>query len=127
MQRWWSILAAFLLPALLVACSQEDLERLADRETFAFEGSYDNQHNQDILLFKDGEVWFESDGVQLWKRYFTVKDNQLTIQFSTSSREDRQDLLLRIHGGGEVLTCGACALYQMSHVWVRLDAEPQNN
>lgn len=127
-RQWFNKTAiTLLLLALLVACSQEELERLADRSTFSFEGKYDNQHNQDMLLFKDGEVAFESNGTRLWQRSFIVKDNQLAIQFRQSSKEKRDDLVMRIHGGGEVLTCSACALYQMSHVWVRLDADPQNN
>lgn len=35
-------------------------------------------------------------------------------------------MAMRVHGKGEVLTCSACARYQLSNIWVREGAEAQN-
>ncbi|NAW69899.1 hypothetical protein CAG54_02020 [Vibrio sp. V27_P1S3P104] len=116
-----------LLLSLLNGCTQDDLERMADKETFAFEGAYDNQHTPYTLKFKDGKVSFQSETANLeWQRNYTVKENLLYIEIRNNSKEKRDDLVMRIHGGGEVLTCSACAKYQLSNIWVRIDALPQN-
>lgn len=119
--------AVVSLFSLLIGCTQDDLERMANKETFAFEGAYDNQYTPYILRFKDGTVFFQSEEASLeWQRRYTVKDNLLHIQIRNNSKEKRDDLVMRIHGEGEVLTCSACAKYQLSNIWVRIDALPQN-
>ncbi|MCG3720943.1 hypothetical protein EXA23_03660 [Vibrio cincinnatiensis] len=119
--------AVISLFSVLFGCTQDDLVRMANKETFSFEGTYDNQYTPYILVFKEGKVSFQAEATHFeWERNYTVKDNLLYIQIRNSSLEKRDDLVMRIHGGGEVLTCTACAQYQLSNIWVRLDALPQN-
>lgn len=111
----------------LVGCSQEDLERMANKETLSFEGSYDNQYDQRLLVFKQGLVSILKVGEEpVWQRPFQVDGSVLSIQMRQSSKEKREDLVMRIHGEGEVLTCSACARYQLSNVWVLQNAQPRN-
>ncbi|ENS5605554.1 hypothetical protein ACE1RU_000386 [Vibrio mimicus] len=109
---------------LLGGCFQEELENFVNRETLAFNGLYDNPHNKDILEFRQGIVYIHSSD-QKWERPFSVEGKTLRIQIRNSSKEKRDDLFMTIHGGGEVLTCNACAMFHLSNNWVKLNAEPQ--
>lgn len=120
-------LLCLAVAATISGCSQEDLERLANRETLAFEGTYDNQYDQQLLVFKEGRVSIHQQGDEpQWQYTFQVEESLLNIRVRQSSREKRDDLVMRIHGGGEVLTCSACARLHLSNVWVRQNAAPQN-
>lgn len=120
-------LLCLAVAATVSGCTQEDLERLANRETLAFEGTYDNQYDQQLLVFKEGRVSIHQQGDEpQWQHTFQVEESLLNIRVRQSSREKRDDLVMRIHGGGEVLTCSACARLHLSNVWVRQNAAPQN-
>lgn len=122
-----------LVPLLLICvgvmsgCSRDDLQRMVNKETYMFEGIYDNQYDQQLLVFKDGKVAIQdAHGDAVWQRPFDLDDDELTIQMSQNSKEQRPELVMRVHGKGEVLTCSACARYQLSNIWVREGAEAQN-
>lgn len=114
--KWIGTLA--LISALL-GCSQEDIERWANRETYEFHGTYDNQYNSDLLIFEDGIVSTRSDS-QTWSRPYTVDGTQISIQVRNNSKEQREDIVMVIHGQGEVLTCSVCAMYKLSNVWTKI-------
>ncbi|EGQ9890698.1 hypothetical protein [Vibrio cholerae] len=110
---------------LLSGCFQEELENFVNRETLSFNGLYDNPHNKDVLEFRQGVVYMHS-AQQKWERPFSVDGKTLRIQIRNNSKEKRDDLVMTIHGQGEVLTCSACAMFHLSNNWVKLNAEPQN-
>ncbi|MCW8335797.1 hypothetical protein [Vibrio paucivorans] len=107
-----------VLVLMLQGCEREKLERIADADTYEFSGLYTNQYNQDTLTFKDGYVSFETRGV-LVSRSYRVDDGHVLIKFANNSKEKREDLVMRIHGNGELLTCSACAKYNMMNIWVK--------
>ncbi|MGL4829577.1 MAG: hypothetical protein ACRCXG_09760 [Vibrio sp.] len=121
----WKWLIFIVSVLLLNGCFQEELENFANRETLAFSGVYDNPHNKDTLAFQQGVVSIHSEQ-QKWERPFSVEGKNLRIQIRNNSKEKRDDLVMTIHGGGEVLTCNACAMYHLSNNWIKLNAEPQN-
>ncbi|ENM5824964.1 hypothetical protein CGT94_01995 [Vibrio metoecus] len=125
--NWVKLQRVFLMVSvvLLGGCFQEKLENFVNRETLAFNGLFDNPHNQDILEFRQGVVYIHS-AQQKWERPFSVEGNTLRIQIRNNSKEKRDDLLMTIHGGGEVLTCNACAMVHLSNNWVKVNAEPQS-
>lgn len=125
--KWVKLQRVFLMVSvvLLGGCFQEKLENFVNRETLAFNGLFDNPHNQDILEFRQGVVYIHS-AQQKWERPFSVEGNTLRIQIRNNSKEKRDDLLMTIHGGGEVLTCNACAMVHLSNNWVKVNAEPQS-
>ncbi|OEF92376.1 hypothetical protein ACODG7_13325 [Vibrio anguillarum] len=119
-------ISILVLIATLQGCFQDDLERWLNRETYEFKGTYDNQFNDDLLIFEEGVVRAESE-TQHWSRAYSVDGNQLTIQLRNNSKEKREDIVLVIHGKGEVLTCSVCAMYKLSNVWVKtgnVEAKP---
>lgn len=122
----WKRIILVLSVSVLNGCFQEDLENFANRETLAFNGIYDNQYNKDTLEFRQGVVYIQS-GQQKSERPFSVEGSTVRIQIRNSSKEKREDLVMTIHGGGEVLTCSACAKYHLSNIWVNLVAEPKNS
>lgn len=125
--NWVKLQRVFLMVSvvLLGGCFQEKLENFVNRETLAFNGLFDNPHNQDILEFRQGVVYIHS-AQQKWERPFSVEGNTLRIQIRNNSKEKRDDLLMTIHGGGEMLTCNACAMVHLSNNWVKVNAEPQS-
>ncbi|KQB03679.1 lipoprotein [Vibrio metoecus] len=125
--NWVKLQRVFLMVSvvLLGGCFQEKLENFVNRETLAFNGLFDNPHNQDMLEFRQGVVYIHSSQ-QKWERPFSVEGSTLRIQVRNNSKEKRDDLLMTIHGGGEVLTCNACAMFHLSNNWIKVNAEPQN-
>ncbi|MDC0612712.1 hypothetical protein OAP63_18430 [Vibrio sp.] len=107
----------------LVGCD-DSLERWLNKETYSFQGTYDNQYNDDKLVFTDGEVTITSVS-KSWVVPFKVDGNSLVVQVKNSSKEKRPDIEMRIHGDGEVLTCSVCGMYRLSNVWVKVNYEPK--
>ncbi|CAM3865428.1 hypothetical protein VA7868_00552 [Vibrio aerogenes CECT 7868] len=94
------------------------LERWLNEETYNFNGIYSNQYNDDQLIFKEAKVLMKTNGDESVFP-FSVDDTYLHIQIRHSTREKRPDIVMRIHGNGEVLTCSACAKYRLSNIWVK--------
>ncbi|WGV98951.1 hypothetical protein QF117_01030 [Vibrio sp. YMD68] len=103
-------------------CFQEKIEKIANRETLSFEGVYSNQYNSNTLVFKEGVMTYQA-GDQTMTREFEVDGSELFVKFRNSSKEKRDDLVMRIHGEGEVLTCSACARYSLMNFWVKENFE----
>ncbi|SHO54538.1 hypothetical protein [Vibrio quintilis] len=94
------------------------LERWLNEETYNFNGVYSNQYNNDQLIFKDAKVLMKTNGDETLFP-FSVDETYLHIRVRHSTREKRPDIVMRIHGNGEVLTCSACARYRLSNIWVK--------
>lgn len=108
----------------VVGCSEEETKRLLNRETYSFVGVYDNLYNDDRLEFNNAQVTIiKAQGLDITKP-FDVNDNFLTIQMRNSSKEKREDIVMRIHGDNELLTCSVCAKYQLASTWQKRDFTP---
>lgn len=111
-----------ILSTALLGCSEEAAERILNKETYSFIGVYENQHNGDLLRFSDAEITVTKEMGETYTKAFEVDGNNLIIQMRNNSKEKRDDIVMRIHGDNELLTCGVCAKYQLSSTWVkRLD------
>ncbi|WP_394126522.1 hypothetical protein [Vibrio hepatarius] len=108
----------FLFAGLL-GCSEENAERLLNKETYSFIGIYENQHNGDLLKFSDAEITVTKERGETYTKPFEVDGDNLIIQMRNNSKEKRDDIVMRIHGDNELLTCSVCAKYQLSSTWVR--------
>lgn len=108
----------------LIGCSEEDAVRMLNKQTYDFVGVYENQHNDDLLKFADAQVTFIKPGVPDMIKPFEVDDNALTITMRNSSKEKREDIVMKIHGQNELLTCSACAKYQLASIWQKRDFTP---
>jgi len=119
----WMILYGAGAVALL-GCSEEKTERMLNQETYSFVGVFENHYNSDLLEFKDAQVTFiTSQGLDFTKP-FEVDDDHLTIQMRNSSKEKREDIVMRIHGQSELLTCNVCAKYDMASIWLKKNFVP---
>ena len=118
------LIVVFLSSFLLSGCFQEQIDRLFNQDTYAFSGTYDNQHNSNTLTFKDGMVSISSSSHQ-WQVPYEVEGKTLSIIIRHSSMEKRDNIMMRIHGNGEVLTCNSCALHQLSNIWVKVGYVPE--
>ncbi|NOH72512.1 hypothetical protein F0225_14350 [Vibrio pectenicida] len=108
-----------LLALMLQGCFEDNLNRMINKQTYEFEGVYENLYTQDLLMFKDAKVTISKVGSPDISKSFSVEDNYLTITMRNSSLEKREDIVMRIHGDNEALTCSICAKYQLSSVWQR--------
>ncbi|KUI97618.1 hypothetical protein [Vibrio sp. MEBiC08052] len=113
-----SYLVVLLSSLSLYGCFQEELEHWINKETYAFQGIYENQHNTDLIAFHEAKASIQSEGKSMVVP-FQVDGNFIYIQVRQSSKEKREDIVMRIHGDGEVLTCSACAKYHLSNIWLR--------
>lgn len=113
-----------MLAVPLSGC-KESLEHWFNAETYAFNGLYANQFNHDTLVFRNGIVRFKVQGKNR-ELPFRVDGSEVAIQLRNSSKEKRADLVMRIHGSGEVLTCSACAMYRLSNVWIKENKDVPN-
>ncbi|MCG7488458.1 hypothetical protein MHN79_03045 [Vibrio sp. Of14-4] len=104
---------------MLQGCFEDNLNRMINKPTYDFEGVYENLYTQDLLLFKDAKVTISKVGAPDVIKSFKVEDNYLIITMRNSSLEKREDIVMRIHGDNEALTCSICAKYQLSSVWQR--------
>ncbi|WP_159737546.1 hypothetical protein [Vibrio atypicus] len=113
-----------VLSSALVGCSEEEAVRMLNKQTYQFTGVFENQYNDDLLEFSDAQVTFVREGHLDMTKPFEVKDNYLTITMRNSSKEKREDIVMRIHGQSEVLTCSICAKYQLASTWQKRDFTP---
>ncbi|WP_295899214.1 hypothetical protein [uncultured Vibrio sp.] len=111
---------AVLVSLSLSGCFQEKLEEMVNHETLSFEGLYSNHHNQNTLTFTRGVMSYQLRE-QTVTREYQVEDGHVYIKLANSSKEKREDLIMRIHGEGELLTCSTCAKYNMVNIWVKED------
>ncbi|MCE0495113.1 hypothetical protein [Vibrio salinus] len=116
---------SFISLFLLTGCLKEKLDHWLNEETYLFSGTYDNQYNNDTLVFRDGSVLISSPHRALSVPY-EVDGTLITIQVRNNSKEKRPDIVMRIHGDGEVLTCSACAKYNLSNIWVKVNFIPRS-
>ncbi|KGY09775.1 hypothetical protein [Vibrio sinaloensis] len=125
-ERFGIILSVVGISALmlLVGCSEEKAVRMLNKQTYEFTGVFENQYNQDLLKFSDAQVTFIREGELNMTKPFEVKGNDLTITMRNSSKEKREDIVMRIHGQNELLTCSTCAKYQLASVWQKRDFTP---
>ncbi|NVD08704.1 hypothetical protein FCU94_17800 [Vibrio sp. JPW-9-11-11] len=124
-QRWLVNMALFIaMTTTFTGCSDEQTERMFNKQTYEFTGVYDNLYNQDRLEFRDAHVTIvKAKGPDMTKP-FEVNDNFLTIQMRNNSKEKRDDIVMRIHGNNELLTCSVCAKYQLASTWQKRDFNP---
>jgi hypothetical protein len=108
---------SLLVMLLLQGCFEEKLDRMINKQTYEFEGVYENLYTQDLLMFKDAMVTISRVGAPDVTKPFAVDDNFLTITMRNNSKEKREDIVMRIHGDKEALTCSVCARYQLASVW----------
>lgn len=108
----------------LAGCSEEKAERMLNKQTYQFTGVFENLYNDDLLEFSDAKVTFVRAGQLDMTKSFKVKDNYLTITMRNSSKEKREDIVMRIHGQNELLTCSVCAKYQLASIWQKRDFTP---
>lgn len=108
-----------IVPFVLQGCSEEDAERMFNKETYSFVGIYENQHNGDLLQFSDAKVTVTKEQGASFTKPFSVDDGFVTIQMRNNSKEKREDIVMRIHGDNELLTCSVCAKYQLSPTWLK--------
>lgn len=123
MKRWNTSLGVVgILSIALLGCSEEEAERILNKETYSFIGIYENQHNGDLLKFSDATITVTKEMGETYTKPFEVDGDNLIIQMRNNSKEKRDDIVMRIHGDNELLTCSVCAKYQLSSTWVkRLD------
>jgi spermidine/putrescine-binding protein len=112
-RRRLSVLA--VLVTLLAGC-------FGDNSAAEFKGSYANQTNADKLVFANETVEIQSNGQALIAP-FTIDNDMVIIDVRRNSKEKRPNIVMRIHGGGELLTCSDCALYNLSNVWSRVESK----
>jgi hypothetical protein len=117
---WLSLSCTFLL----TGCLKEQVDRWLHEETYMFKGKYDNEYNSDTLEFHDGSVRI-STKEHTWMLPYEVDDGAITIKIQNNSMEKRPDIMMRMHGDGEVLTCNVCGKYSLSNTWAKVDAEPK--
>ncbi|EEX94518.1 hypothetical protein VIOR3934_18925 [Vibrio orientalis CIP 102891 = ATCC 33934] len=111
-----------ILSTALLGCSEQEAERIINKKTYSFVGIYDNQYNGDLLEFNDAILTVVKDNGESFSKPFEVDDGKLIIRMRNSSKEKRDDIVMRIHGDNELLTCSVCAKYQLSSTWLkRLD------
>lgn len=111
-----------ILFTALLGCSEEKAERILNKETYSFIGVYENQHNGDLLKFSDATITVTKEMGETYTKPFEVDGDNLIIQMRNNSKEKRDDIVMRIHGDNELLTCSVCAKYQLSSTWLkRLD------
>jgi lipocalin len=115
-----TLVVATLVLLLLSGCSQEDLEEMANHETLSFEGLYSNQYNGNTITFSRGVMSYRMQKHTVTRDY-QVEDSHVFIKLASSSKEKREDLIMRIHGDGELLTCSTCAMYNMVNIWIKED------
>lgn len=120
------LLLGGLMSGALFGCSEEKAERMLNQETYSFTGVFENQYNGDTLEFKDAQVTIMREAGVNYTKPFEVDDNHLTIQMRNSSKEKRDDIVMRIHGEQELLTCSVCAKYQLASTWRKRDFIPLN-
>ncbi|OAJ94899.1 hypothetical protein [Vibrio bivalvicida] len=118
------VMIGSLISTALLGCSEEKTERMLNQETYSFTGVFENQFNGDLLEFKDAKVTIIKEEGLDYTKPFEVEDNYLTIQMRNSSKEKREDIVMRIHGQQELLTCSICAKYQLSSTWQKRDFIP---
>lgn len=118
----WKIVIVMLGVSLLSGCFQEKVENNMIGEGSAFNGLYDNKYNSDTLEFRQGMVYIHS-AQQQWEHPFSVEGTTLRIEIRNNSKEKREDLLMTIHSGGEVLTCSACAMHSLSNHWEQVNTK----
>jgi hypothetical protein len=119
------LVLSLFFTAVLSGCFDKAKESLFEDKAAKFVGTYDNQYNQDKLVFANKMVEIQSNG-QVLRVPFTIEgESSLSIEVRNSSKEKRPDIKMRIHGGGELLTCIACAKYHLSNIWVKIGAEPK--
>lgn len=129
MVKWRAVKTILIVSvvAVLLGCSEEDAERMLNQATYQFNGVFENQYNADLLEFKDGQVTFIREQAENFTKPFDVDDDYLTIQMRNSSKEKREDIVMRIHGEQELLTCSICAKYQLSPTWRKKDFDPSQS
>jgi hypothetical protein len=110
------LFVAASLSMLLTGCLQDSLKRWIHSETYEFQGDYSNTTNSDVLQFKDGSVTFTS-AQQSWNVPYNVDEGFVHIQVRNNSKEQRPDIVMRIHNKGAQLICSACGKYSLSNVW----------
>ncbi|MEZ8098936.1 hypothetical protein [Vibrio bivalvicida] len=118
------VMIGSLISTALLGCSEEKTERMLNQETYSFTGVFENQFNGDLLEFKDAKVTIIKEEGLDYTKPFEVEDNYLTIQMRNSTKEKREDIVMRIHGQQELLTCSICAKYQLSSTWQKRDFIP---
>ena len=106
-----------ILFTALLGCSEEKAERILNKETYSFIGVYENQHNGDLLEFSDATITVTKEMGETYTKPFEVDGDNLIIQMRNNSKEKREDIVMRIHGENEALTCSTCARYQLASVW----------
>lgn len=115
-----AMLVTSLSVGVLFGCSEVSTDHIIQGETYSFTGVYANQQNADLLQFENGKVTIiKGKGLDFTKP-FNVEDNHLTIQMRNSSKEKREDIVMRIHNPN-LLTCSVCAKYQLSSTWHKKD------
>ena len=87
-----------------------------DDGTKAFNDIYVNPNNSDQLIFADQKVEIQSGG-QVLTAPFTIEDDMIIIEVKKHSKEKRPEIVMRIHGEGELLSCSACAMNNLSNIW----------
>ncbi len=108
-----------VLATTLSGCLEEEIDRIINKETYAMNGTYDNNYNEQLLRLSNGVLTHQMvDGNQV-SRPFRVEGKNLYVQFRNSSKEKRDDLVMVIHGNGELLSCNACAKHGLASIWTR--------
>jgi hypothetical protein len=115
---------AIIILTALLGCSQDEKKRWTNKEAYQFVGTFENQYDDALLEFNEAKVVIiRSDGTST-TRDFVVKDKTLTILIRNSSKEKRENLIMRIHGQSELLTCASCAKHQLASIWQKRDFTP---
>ena len=129
-----SIGTALLILGALFGCSDDGgepeatiVERVLDQETYSFEGTFENEYNGDTMEFKGAKVIILKEGGEKMVKPFHVDGNYVTIQMASSSLVTREDIVLRIHGMSELLTCNICVKYRLSSIWLKRNFIPEEN
>ncbi len=89
-----------------------------------FSGVYESSSNDSSLVFNNGRVEYRTIEGNV-SRMYRVEGDLINIQPAASSKETRDDLVMRIQDGGKFLTCNMCAGYLMSNVWKLSAVQPE--
>jgi hypothetical protein len=116
------LVAIVMLSVGMSGCFEEKVERWVNKETYDFKGIYKNEYNDDRISFHDAKVTIQS-GSQSMTVPFRVDGSFIHIRVRNSSKEKRPDIIMRIYAEGELLICTACAMYDLSNVWIRHDSK----
>ena len=120
MNRFPLLISGCSSAILLTGCLTDTSRPFEVPQLALFKGMYENADNDSYLLFKSGQVTYQTTDNSVTRTY-RVDDDLITIEFNSGSSRTDSRLVMRIQHQGEMLTCNQCPAIQLSNVWTLVD------